>query len=341
VDCGFISIFCRGFLTKPTREGVFSDSGRPISYRPLGLDVSQTETVHNHNRPIDDRRRGFKIPQLAPDSLDRDQTAQVNPANRYAHHLIMVAHSESNDARTLPSSLLPRPAARTPASQPRRSHSRSHPRAATRARNPTRNSAKREGRQHELHGWGFTFDYAAWSLAREFLRTGRWRHILHTAKEFSLSLMMARGTGRVRGYGANESNSHFGFIVRRDGQPSWRIPCGHGGNCGLQFSSRVGYGRPVLSWRLGGDFVGEVDLESGCRTTRYLRGLLRRSDSSARTLRRGRRSWRAGPTSRRGGATSCSKWAGARLRVNGPNSEDSPSAGIFLSFFLISFPLYF
>jgi hypothetical protein len=36
---------------------------------------SLSEPVRNPIRPIDDRRRGFKIPQLAPDLPDRDQTA--------------------------------------------------------------------------------------------------------------------------------------------------------------------------------------------------------------------------------------------------------------------------
>ena len=95
---------------------------------------------------------------------------------------------------------------------------------------------------------------------------------------------------------------------------------GHGGNRGLQFSSRVCYGRPVFSWRLGGDLVGEVDLKSGCRTTRCLRSLLRRSDSSARTLRRGRSFWRADPTSRRGGAAGCRNRMGRREgELGGPS----------------------
>lgn len=81
VDGGFIIKYSRVSLTKCTREGVSSKSGRWIPRGRRGLDHNISETVRGADRPNRDQRRRFKYLGVA---LIHPIRSLPSGSNRYA-----------------------------------------------------------------------------------------------------------------------------------------------------------------------------------------------------------------------------------------------------------------
>jgi hypothetical protein len=104
MDGGLISIFCRGSLINLTREGVWTNVGRPIRIRPLGLDLSPAELVQNDHRTIKNWRSRFKTLEVHPEPSDQSSNGPDRIPPIAQPEPIRSARYESNGWRSSPTS---------------------------------------------------------------------------------------------------------------------------------------------------------------------------------------------------------------------------------------------